>query len=144
MTGAEYKPPDLTLIGEEHIRRYVETDGVVGHEWNGVHTLVLTTTGRKSGMPRRSAMIYGQSGESFVVIASQGGAPTHPNWFHNLRVNPHVQVQVGAERFEAVARIAEGEERQALWSMMVGQWSNFDIYATRTERIIPVVVLERS
>ena len=78
-TEPGYTPPDITLVGEEHVRRYLETGGAVGHEWNGVHTLVLTTTGRKSGQPRRSAMIYGQDGDSLVVIASLGGAPAHPS-----------------------------------------------------------------
>lgn len=138
-----YTPPDISLVGEEHVRRYLETDGAVGHEWNGVTTLVLTTTGRKSGEQRRSAMIYGEHDGAYVVIASQGGAPTHPNWYHNLTANPEVEVQVGADRFKARARTAEGEERDRLWSVMTGVWPNFDVYQTRTDRIIPVVVLER-
>lgn len=139
-----YTPPDISLIGEEHVRRYLETDGAVGHEWNGVTTLVLTTTGRKSGEQRRSAMIYGEHDGAYVVIASQGGAPTHPNWYHNLTADPDVEVQVGADRFKARARTAEGEERDRLWSLMTGLWPNFDTYQTRTERVIPVVVLERA
>jgi deazaflavin-dependent oxidoreductase (nitroreductase family) len=138
----EYTPPDLTLVGEEHVRRYQETDGEVGHLWNGVPTLVLTTTGRKSGEQRNSAMIYGKDGESYVVIASQGGMPTHPNWYHNLSAEPHVQVQAGATKTAAVARTAEGEERDRLWKLMTGIWPNFDTYQTRTDRRIPVVVLE--
>jgi deazaflavin-dependent oxidoreductase (nitroreductase family) len=109
-----------------------------------VHTLVLTTTGRKSGQPRRSAMIYGQDGDSLVVIASLGGAPAHPNWYLNLVAEPHVDVQVGAERFPARARTAEGDERARLWSVMARIWPNYDVYQTRTERRIPVVVLERA
>jgi deazaflavin-dependent oxidoreductase (nitroreductase family) len=143
-TEPGYTAPDLTLVGGEHVRRYLETDGVVGHQWNGVRTLVLTTTGRKSGQPRRSAMIYGQDGDSLVVIASQGGAPAHPNWYLNLVAEPHVGVQVGAERFPARARTAEGEERARLWSVMARIWPNYDVYQTRTERRIPVVVLERA
>ena len=143
MSESGYTPPDLTLVGEDHIRRYVETDGAVGHEWNGVHTLVLTTTGRRSGQPRRSAMIYGQDGDAYVVIASQGGAPTHPSWFVNLVSEPDVEVQVGAERFRVRAHPAEGDERARLWALMAAIWPNFDVYQTRTERRIPVVVLER-
>jgi deazaflavin-dependent oxidoreductase (nitroreductase family) len=138
----EYTPPDITLVGEEHVRRYVETDGAVGHEWNGVPALVLTTVGRRSGEPRRSAMIYGRHGDAFVVIASQGGAPTHPNWYLNLVDRPEVEVQVGAERFTARARTAEGDERERLWAVMTSIWPNFDVYQTRTERRIPVVVVE--
>ena len=138
----EYTPPDLTLVGDEHVRRYQETDGEVGHLWNGVPTLVLTTTGRKSGEQRNSAMIYGKDGDSYVVIASQGGMPTHPNWYHNLTAEPRVQVQAGATKTAAIARTAEGEERDRLWKLMTGIWPNFDTYQTRTDRVIPVVVLE--
>jgi deazaflavin-dependent oxidoreductase (nitroreductase family) len=143
MTEPGYTPPDLTPVGEEHVRRYLETGGAVGHEWNGVHTLVLTTTGRKSGEKRRSAMIYGQHGGDYVVIASQGGMPTHPNWYLNLVADPEVEVQVAGEPFRARARTAEGDERARLWSLMTGIWPNFDVYQTRTDRRIPVVVLER-
>jgi deazaflavin-dependent oxidoreductase (nitroreductase family) len=144
MTESGYTPPDLTLVGEEHVRRYLETDGAVGHEWNGVHTLLLTTTGRSSGEKRRSAMIYGQDGDDHVVIASQGGMPTHPNWYLNLAAEPDVEVQVAGERFRARARTAEGDERARLWSLMTSIWPNFDVYQTRTDRRIPVVVLERT
>jgi len=139
-----YTAPDVSLFGEEHVRRYIETGGAVGHEWNGVTTLVLTTTGRKTGLPRRSAMIYGQAQEDYVVIASYGGAPTHPSWYLNLRENPLVEVQVGPERFSARARTATGEERRRLWAMMAEHWPNFDVYVTRTDREIPLVVLERT
>jgi deazaflavin-dependent oxidoreductase (nitroreductase family) len=143
MSEPGYTPPDLTLFGEEHIRRYLETGGDVGHEWSGVHTLVLTTTGRTSGQRRRSAMIYGRDGDDVVVIASQGGAPTHPNWYLNLVAEPNVDVQVGADKFRARARAAAGDERARLWALMAAIWPNFDVYQTRTEREIPVVVLER-
>lgn len=144
MSEPGYTPPDISLIGEEHIRRYLETGGEVGHLWNGVPTLVLTTTGRKSGQQRQSAMIYGQDGDSFVVIASQGGAPTHPSWYLNLVAEPSVELHVKAEHFAARARTAEGDERQRLWKLMTSVWPNFDVYQTRTERRIPVVVLERT
>jgi deazaflavin-dependent oxidoreductase (nitroreductase family) len=144
MTEVGYTPPDLSLYGAEHIRRYLETDGVTGHEWNGVPTLVLTTTGRKSGQPRRSAMIYGRDGDAYVVIASQGGAPAHPGWYLNLVAEPDVEVQVHADRFRARARTAEGDERERLWALMTSIWPNFDVYTTRTERRIPVLVLERA
>jgi deazaflavin-dependent oxidoreductase (nitroreductase family) len=141
MTEPGYVPPDLTLFGDEHVRRYLETDGAVGHEWSGVHTLLLTTTGRKSGLQRISPMIYGQDGDSYVVIASQGGAPTHPLWYLNLLAQPEVRVQVGARQFEARASAAEDSERDRLWTLMTSIWPNFDVYQTRTDRRIPVVVL---
>ncbi len=144
MSEPGYTPPDLTLVGDEHVRRYLETGGEVGHVWSGVHTLVLTTTGRTSGKSRQSAMIYGQDGDAYVVIASQGGAPTHPNWYLNLTADPAVEVQVGPERFAARAHTAEGAERERLWALMTGIWPNFNVYQTRTGRQIPVVVLERA
>jgi deazaflavin-dependent oxidoreductase (nitroreductase family) len=142
MSESNYTAPDLALVGEEHVRRYLETGGAVGHEWNGVHTLVLTTTGRKSKQRRRSAMIYGRAGDAFVVIASQGGAPTHPNWYINLRADPDVELDVGPDHLRARARTAEGDERERLWRVMTAIWPNFDVYQSRTERTIPVVVLE--
>jgi deazaflavin-dependent oxidoreductase (nitroreductase family) len=137
-----YTPPDVSLVGEEHVRRYRETGGAVGHEWNGVRTLVLSTTGRRSGVRRESAMIYGQDGDAYVVIASQAGLPTHPNWYHNLTSEPAVEIQVGAEHLRARARTASGAERDRLWRLMTRIWPNFDVYQSRTERVIPVVVLE--
>lgn len=154
MTEPGYTAPDLALFGDDHVRQYLETGGAVGHDWNGVPALVLTTTGRRSGEPRRSAMIYGratisgqaaisgQGRDAYVVIASQGGAPTHPNWYLNLVADPNVEVDVGPDRLVARARTAEGDERSRLWALMAGVWPNFDIYRTRTERQIPVVVLE--
>src|ERR1700710_941650 len=111
MSEPGYTPPDLSLFGDEHVKRYQETGGAIGHEWSGVHTLILTTTGRKSGERRQSAMIYGQDGDSYVVIASQGGAPTHPNWYLNLIARPEVEVQVGPEAFVGRAHAAQGDER---------------------------------
>lgn len=141
MTEPGYTPPDLTLFGEEHVRRYLETDGAVGHEWNGVHTLLLATTGRQTSRPRVSPMIYGRDGANYIVIASQGGAPSHPGWYLNLVADPSVEVQVGARRFAANAGTAEGSERDRLWKLMANIWPNFDVYQTRTDRRIPVVVL---
>jgi len=135
---------DLSLFGPEHVRRYQETGGEVGHQWNGVPTLLLTTIGRSSGIERTSAMIYAEDGERFVVVASQGGAPSHPNWYQNLQACPEVVVQVQADRFSAVARSAEGEERDQLWALVNGVWPRFEEYQSRTQRRIPVVVLERA
>ena len=137
-----YTAPDITLVGAEHVRRYQETNGSVGHDWNGVRTLVLTTTGHRSGRPRHSAMIYGRDGSGYVVIASQAGLPTHPNWYHNLTSDPAVQIQVGNDRMTATAHTATGAERDRLWSVMTELWPNFDAYQSRTDRVIPVVVLQ--
>lgn len=125
----------------EHIDRYVATDGVDGHEWNGTTTLLLTTTGRRSGEPRRTALIYQRDGADYVVVASQGGAPTHPLWYLNLLAEPEVQVQVAGDRFTARARTADGVERERLWGLMTAAWPDYDQYQSRTGRRIPVVVL---
>jgi deazaflavin-dependent oxidoreductase (nitroreductase family) len=134
---------DLSLYGAEHIRRYRETNGEVGYLWNGVPTLILTSTGRRTGQKRDSALICGSYGDGYVVIASQAGAPTHPLWYLNLRDDPRVEVQVLGDRFAATARTAEGGERQRLWSMMTDAWPNYDVYQSRTDRTIPLVVLDR-
>jgi len=140
--GPAYVLPDVTLLGAEHIRRYEETDGEVGHEWNGATCLVLTTTGRKTGLERKFALIYDRDGDNYLVVASKGGAPTHPGWYLNLVANPEVTVQVRGDRFAARARTATPEEKPRLWAIMTTNWPNYDVYATRTDRDIPVVVLE--
>jgi len=140
----EYQPPDIMLLGEEHIARYRETDGEVGFIWNGATTLLLTTTGRTSGEPRTVPLIFARDGDHCIVIASMGGAPMHPQWYRNLEANPNVEVQIKGERFVARARTAEGQERDRLWAIAAEQWPNYDVYAERTTRKIPVVVLERA
>lgn len=139
----DYQQPDLTLVGEEHIRRYQETDGQVGYLWNGVHTLLLTTTGRRSGQPRTSALIFGRHGEDYLVVASMGGAPRHPSWYANLVANPEAEIQVQAEHIAVTARTATDQEKPQLWQIMSEVWPNYDAYQSRTERQIPVVVLSR-
>ena len=132
------------LFGEEHVRRYRETEGEVGHIWKeGSTVLLLTTKGRKSGEPRTTPLIYAEDSDRYVIVASQGGAPDHPGWFKNLAKTPEVDVQIKGDRFHARARVAEGEERERLWELMNEIWPHYDEYATRTDRQIPVVVLER-
>lgn len=132
------------LYGAEHVRRYRETDGEVGHVWKeGSTILLLTTTGRKTGRETTTPLIYGLDGDTPVIVASKGGAPDHPGWFENLAKTPTVGVQIKGDRFRARARVAEGEERERLWELMTEIWPHYDEYATRTDRVIPVVVLER-
>jgi len=128
----------------KHTREYVESDGKKGHKWQGVRTLVLTTTGRRSGDKRRNALIYGTDDDDYVVVASKGGHKNHPLWYLNLVADPNVQVQVLEERFKARARVASPEEKERLWPMMAKIWPEYDKYQARTERDIPVIVLERS
>jgi len=133
-----------TLFGAEHVRRYRETDGDVGHIWRrGSKTLLLTTNGRKTGNPTTTPLIYEKVGDDYVIVASKGGAPKHPGWYRNLSKDPAVRVQVKGDVFEARARTASGEERERLWKAAAQQWPDYDAYQTRTEREIPVVVLER-
>jgi deazaflavin-dependent oxidoreductase (nitroreductase family) len=128
----------------EHMQRYLESGGADGHEWRpGVPTLLLTTTGRKSGAKRRTALIYGQDADRFVIVASKGGHPEHPAWFLNLEADPTVEVQVLDDVFTARAQIAEGAERTRLWAKMRQIWPAYDQYQTKTDRQIPVVVLTR-
>jgi deazaflavin-dependent oxidoreductase (nitroreductase family) len=133
------------LFGEEHVSRYRETDGEVGHIWRrGSKILLLTTTGRTSGEPRTTPLIYAEADSAYVIVASKGGAPQHPGWYRNLAKHPQVEVQVKAEVFPARARTAEGEERDRLWKLAAKQWPPYDDYQQKTDREIPVVVLERA
>lgn len=132
------------LFGEQHVARYRETGGAEGHDWEGTHCLILTTKGRSSGEDRDSALIYGTHGDAYVVVASKGGAPDHPSWYKNLVADPQVNVQVLDDRFDAVARDATPDERPGLWTKMVGEWPSYDEYQTKTDRQIPLVVLERA
>ena len=131
-----------SLFGQEHVRRYRETNGEIGYLWRGAPTLLLTTTGRRSGNPTTTPLIFGRDGENVVLVASQGGAPDHPGWYRNLVEEPQVELQVKAERIRGRARTAEGEERERLWRLMAGIWPQYDTYRARTERQIPVVVVE--
>ncbi len=134
----------MPLFGQEHVKRYVETDGAEGHDWEGTQVLILTTTGRKSGEQRSTPLIYGQSGDRYMVVASKGGAPDHPAWYKNLSAQPEVTVQVRDDKFKAHARTATAEEKPELWSIMTEAWPAYDEYQEKTDRDIPVVVLERA
>ncbi|WP_086839784.1 nitroreductase family deazaflavin-dependent oxidoreductase [Amycolatopsis kentuckyensis] len=132
------------LFGDEHVRRYEETDGEVGHDWQeGVPTLVLTTTGRKTGQERKFALIYQEVDGNAVIVASKGGAPNHPGWYFNLVEHPEVGVQIKGDKFKARARTTSGEERAKLWEKLAAVWPDYNEYAKKTDREIPVVVLER-
>jgi deazaflavin-dependent oxidoreductase (nitroreductase family) len=135
---------DLSLFGDEHVRRYEDTDGAVGYIWNGAPCLVLTTTGRRSGQPRKFALIFGTSGDDVLLVASKGGAPEHPGWYENLVANPRVEVQVLGDRYRGVARTASPEEKARLWPIMTELWPSYDDYQARTDRDIPLVVISRN
>lgn len=131
------------LYGEEHVRRYQETDGAEGHDWQGTTTLLLTTTGRKTGKERTTPLIYQPDGDAYLVVASKGGADEPPLWYRNLQADPEVKVQVKGDRFTARARTATPEEKPAMWRKMAAVWPDYDEYQKKTSREIPVVVLER-
>ncbi len=126
-----------------HIDRYVATNGEDGHIWRGVTTLLLTVNGRRSGQPYRTALIYGRDGDNYIIVASKGGAQEHPEWYRNLSAHPDVEVQVLGDRFQATARTATDEERPALWQLMASIWPAYNDYQKKTDRLIPVVILER-
>jgi len=126
----------------EHTERYLASGGTDGHEWRpGVPTLLLTTTGRRTGTRRRTALIYGRDADRFVIVASKGGAPEHPAWYLNLEADPEVEVQVLDDVFPARAETVEGDERTRLWALMCRTWPAYDDYQAKTDRQIPVVVL---
>ncbi len=126
-----------------HIQTYVSTDGAEGHEFRGgAPILLLTVLGRKTGVWRRTALIYGRAGDAYVVVASKGGAAKDPLWYTNLVAHPEVHVQVKEAKFVARARVAEGAERAKLWSAMTSIWPDYDGYQAHTAREIPVVVLD--
>ncbi len=132
------------LFGRRHVERYRETDGEHGHDWKrGSSTLLLTTTGRRSGQPHTSPLIYGRHGDDYLVVASKGGSDAPPAWYVNLTAHPDVDVQVLGDRFRAHARTATPEEKPELWRTMTEEWPSYEDYQRKTDREIPVVVLAR-
>jgi deazaflavin-dependent oxidoreductase (nitroreductase family) len=134
---------DITLLGDEHVRIYRETNGATGYLWNGVPTLLITSTGRKSGQKRTIPIIFTQVGDKYVIIASKGGSATHPAWYLNILEDPSVEIQIKGDIFKARTRTAKSPEREELWAAAVAAWPNYDLYQSRTTRLIPVVVIER-
>ena len=132
------------LFGREHVRAYRETGGERGYNWRrGTTILLLTTTGRASGQERTTPLIFRADGDRWVVVASKGGAPDHPDWYKNLQAHPDATIQVRSEEIPVQARAAEGAERERLWPLMAEAWPPYDEYQQKTDREIPVVVLER-
>jgi len=136
---------DEQLFGDEHVRVYRETEGERGYIWrNGTEILLLTTIGRKSGEPRTTPLIHRVDDGRWIIVASKGGTPDHPDWFKNLSENPEIEIQVKADRIPVKATVAEGDERERLWKLMAEVWPDYDAYQGNTDRQIPVVVLERA
>lgn len=151
---ADPQTPGSRFRQMEFIRAHIELyhkDPEKAHMWDStpaggsgvLPTLLLTTTGRKSGEPRDVPLIYGESDGSYVVVASRGGTPAHPVWFLNLEAHPECELQVGAKHVRARARVAEGAERERLWRRMAEIYPPYDAYQENAgARTIPVVVLE--
>lgn len=141
MSESNYTQPDLLLLGDDHVRAYRESAGEVGYLWNGVPTLLLTATGRRTGRKLTSPLIFARDGDDYLIVASMGGAPRHPNWFLNLQAKPEAEIQVKAETLPVVAHDASATEKPRLWKIVTDVWPNYDVYQSRTDRDIPVVVL---
>lgn len=137
-------PGDDDLFGQEHVRAYRESGGEHGYNWRGTTILLLTTTGSVSNEQRTTPLIHRTDGDTWVVVASKGGAPDHPSWYKNLQAHPEAEIQVKDERIQVRPRTAEGEERGRLWGLMAGVWPPYDDYQQKTDREIPVVVFERA
>jgi deazaflavin-dependent oxidoreductase (nitroreductase family) len=126
------------------IEEFRANAGRVGGRWEGRDLLLLTTTGRKSGRPHTTPVAYTRDGDRLLVYASKGGAPRHPDWYLNLVADPLVAVEVGAERYDATAMPLTGDERDRLFAAQAERFPAFEDYQRKTERIIPVVALERA
>ena len=125
------------------IEEFRANSGKVGGRYEGWDLLLLHTTGAKSGQPRVNPVVYTKDSERFVIIASKGGAPNNPAWYYNLIANPEVTLEVGEETFQARATSAEEPERTALFDWMAESYPFFTEYQRKTERVIPVVTIER-
>jgi deazaflavin-dependent oxidoreductase (nitroreductase family) len=131
------------LYGKEHVERYEATGGEEGYHWrNGTTILLLHTTGRTSGKEHVHPLIYRQFGDDYLVVASKGGAPEPPEWFRNLEANPETFIQVKDQKIPVRARVATAQEKPAMWKHMTEVWPDYDDYQRKTNREIPVVVLE--
>jgi deazaflavin-dependent oxidoreductase (nitroreductase family) len=136
--------PVLGRLMDGHMYLYRATHGLIGHRIPGLPPmLLLDHVGAKSGTKRTAPLLYIRDGDDVVIVASKGGYPKHPAWFHNLRANPDTTVQIGSERRPVHARIASAEERKRLWPSAVSAYGDYARYQERTDREIPLVILER-
>ena len=129
-----------------HTHAYRASRGLIGHHVPilGIDMLLLDHVGAKSGKRRTTPLLYVRDGDNLAIIASKGGNPRHPAWFHNLRANPETTVQVGSDRWNVRARQATPDEKGRLWPVVVGVYAPYEEYQQKTTRDIPVIVLERT
>ena len=132
---------------EFNVKLFRATNGRLGSRWRigrkflrGIPVCLVTTTGRRSGQPRTVPLLYLRDGADVIVVASQGGMPRHPDWYHNVMASPEVRVELTGSSFDGTARVADAEERARLWPMLVDLYPSFEIYAARAEREIPVII----
>ena len=140
----KYVPSETTMkrIGKWHVRLFRATRGLIGRRVDGLDVLLLTTTGKKTGLSRTVPLPYFRDGENYVLIASFGGNDKNPAWFHNLVANPRVQLEVGSKRLQARAQVADEPERERIWGNVTRDFPRYLQYQLKTERKIPVVVLK--
>ncbi|MDW3217006.1 MAG: nitroreductase family deazaflavin-dependent oxidoreductase [Acidimicrobiales bacterium] len=141
MSEQDYEASPYDWVAD-HVERYERTGGKEGGEFNGVPCIILTTTGRKSGVQRKTPLVRVPHGDTYLVVASMGGQPTHPAWYLNLLADPNVTLQDGAEVRDFTARPTEGDEHAELWQTAVAVYPEYEEYQARCERTIPVVKLE--
>lgn len=142
MTQANFDP---RTFNSDLIEQFRANNGDIKEGmFKGAPLLLLTTTGARSGQQRVNPLAYTRDGDDYVIIASKGGAPSHPDWYHNIVAHPRVTIEVGAERFEADARVAEGQERDRLYAAQAKLMPGFAEYQQKTSRQIPVVILRRA
>jgi F420H(2)-dependent quinone reductase len=143
MSLADRSWPVLRRLMAGHAQIYRATNGLIGHRFPGfAPMLLLDHVGAKSGVKRTTPLLYLRDGDDVVIVASKGGHPKHPAWFHNLRANPDTTVQIGSKRQAVRARVATAEERARIWPKAVAAYSGYRGYQERTDREIPLVILE--
>jgi F420H(2)-dependent quinone reductase len=138
---AAYEPSAFDVVADQ-VRLFEDTDGAAGNELGGKPVVILHTIGRKTGKVRKTPLMRVKDGETYLVVASLGGAPKHPVWYLNLLEHPDVRLQDGATVYELRARTASPEEKARLWPIATAAWPDYDQYQASTDRDIPVVVLE--
>jgi deazaflavin-dependent oxidoreductase (nitroreductase family) len=137
----EYEPSPWEPIAEQ-VELFERTDGAEGNEFMGGPCIILTTKGAKSSKLRKTPLIRVTDGTSYAVVGSMGGAPTNPQWVHNLRAHPWAELQDGATRRDYTVREAEGDDKAAWWKIATEVWPDYDTYQESTDRVIPLFVLE--
>ncbi|MEZ0115491.1 deazaflavin-dependent oxidoreductase (nitroreductase family) [Catenulispora sp. EB89] len=139
-TDSEYAPSPRDYV-REAVDLYESTDGAEGNTMQGRPIIILTTTGAKTGKVRKTPLMRVEHDGSYAVVASMGGAPKHPVWYHNIVAHPEVELQDGATRKQYLAHEASGEEKAQWWARATQTWPDYDTYQTKTDRQIPLFVL---